>query len=115
VSRYHTRASYFYLGRNPDSGDKPTTLSESGDRSPHGYGYANTGTKRGNIIEQGGGDASKFFQPGADDNTSQTEQARKSFMDNRTSKLVVEQERGHADENRMNRQQAKMRLKGEVF
>ena len=115
MSRLFSRAGYFAHGRTPDSGRKPTTLSESGDRSPKGFGYVNTGTSNKNIIEQGGSDANKFFQPGAETNESQAVQARKGFMDMRSSQLVMEHERGVADENRANRQQAKMRLKGEVF
>jgi len=118
VSRYYSRAAYNAYGRTPDGASRPTTLdAESGDRSPRGFGYVNTGTKRGSGtgIEQGGADANKFFQAGAETNESQAAQARKGFMDMRSSQLIVEQERGHADENRANRGQAKMRLKGEVF
>ena len=116
MSRFYSRAAYFYNGRTPDSNAKPTTLSESGDRSPRGFGYANTGTRNpSSPIEQGGADTNKFFQPGAEDNTSQAAQARKGFMDSRSAQLVTEHERGQVQENRFNRGQAKMRLKGEVF
>ena len=118
MSRYFTRAAYNSYGRTPDAGAKPTTLSETGDRSPKGFGYVNTGTKNGNIIEQGGADANKFFQPGAETNTSQTAQAYAGFMNFRKTKhqdTDGKLERGRAEENRANRGQAKMRLKGEVF
>jgi hypothetical protein len=116
VSHYFSRAAYNSFGRTPDSGNKPTTLSESGDRSPKGFGYVNTGSKNGNIIEQGGADANKFFQQGTDSNQGQAKEAYAGFMNFRkTQHIDTKLERGRAEENRANRGQAKMRLKGEVF
>jgi len=118
VSRYYSRAAYNSYGRTPDGASRPTTLdAESGDRSPRGFGYVNTGTKRGSGtgIEQGGADANKFFQAGAETNTSQTKQAYDSYMGMRKSKLFEEDGNAPVDENRQNRQQARLRLKGEIF
>ena len=112
MSHYHSRAAFTSFGRTPDASPKPTTLTETGDRSPKGFGYVNTGTRLPNTpILLGGTDGNKWQQPGADDNRSQTEQARVGFMDMRKTQLVVEGERGMAAESRDNRQQAKLRLK----
>jgi hypothetical protein len=116
VSKQFSRAAYFYNGRKPDGASKPTTLTESGDRSPKGFGYVNTGSKNGNIIEQGGADANKFFQAGAETNESQAAQAYKGFMNMRKTKLITDlQDRGQDKEMSLNRKQSKLRLKGEVF
>lgn len=109
MSRFHSRAAYSSFERTPDAGAKPTTLSESGDRSPRGFGYLNSGTNnQAGTEELFGGSKSR-------DNTAATEQARRSFMDMRSSQLVMEHERGFADEQRANRGQAVLRLKGETF
>lgn len=117
MSKQFSRAQFFYNGRTPDGASKPTTLTESGDRSPRGFGYINTGTREPNSpIEHGGTDSNKFFQPGTDSNRGQTKQAYAGFMNFRKTKHIDTQlERGRAEENRANRGQAKMRLKGEVF
>ena len=83
MSRQFSRAGFFPTGaRAPNMAN---TLSESGDRSPRGYGYISTGTKN----QQGAQDMVLVAQ-GPGDNTAQTAQAYKSFMDMRSSKLIVE-------------------------
>lgn len=114
MSKLYSRAAFYGGGsRARTAKAQPTTLSESGDRSPKGFGYANTGSSNKNIIEQGNKD--RFFQAGSDNNQAEAAQARKGFMDQRSSQLVMEQERGHAQSNFLDGQQAKMRLRGEVF
>lgn len=52
---------------------------------------------------------------GPGDNTAQTAQAYKSFMDMRSSKLIVEQDRGYRRDAKLDRLTARLKLKGEVL
>lgn len=104
MSKQFSRAAFF---------TRPTTLTETGDRSPKGFGYINTGTRSGPITMQGGGQP--YMQAGADSNRGQAVQAYNGFMETRKATLHTAFETGRAEEHRANRGQAKMRLRGEVF
>lgn len=99
MSKFHARAAFF----------KGTTLTDKGDYDARAAINTGTRSSQAPITMQGGGQP--YLQPGAGDNTSQTAQAYNSFMGMRKTQLVMEHERGHAEENRAGRQQAKLRLK----
>ena len=95
-----------YHGRSRTA--QPTTLV-TGDSDA--FGAINTGTRSPSVpITQSSGD--RVLQRGAEDNTAQVKQAVGGFMQQRLQKPLLDTAMVH--EKRMQMQQAKLRLNGDL-